>query len=141
MARKRILLRWLLLACLIGVVGVALPLYQRIHAFAVEDSIHHTFFPLASALYAYEEQHAGPAPSLDSMIPSYLTQLPSSPLVDHISYTVLPDGHAWELALHSRAFFRPALYICRSTQQFTPSEMQRVILQYHATWTIFPSDS
>ena len=141
MTRKKTLLRWLTLACLIGVVSVGIPVYQRIHAFSVEDSIHSRFFPLASALYAYQEQHAAPAPSLDAVVPSYIAQLPSSPLVDRISYSVLPDRQGWELVLHSRALFRPRLYICRSTQQFTSAEMQRVILQYHATWTILPSES
>jgi hypothetical protein len=133
---------------LLGVaVGIVIPVYQHIRTsyqhirtFLVEDSIHGTFFPVANALYAYQHDHGRPADSLAALVPKYIGAIPSSTLANSPNYEVLPDGRSWELVIRSRALSQPRLYICRSTQHFTPDETGRIILQYHSTWTVFPAD-
>ena len=135
---------WILFICsslvLAFVVGVGLPAYRHIRKFFVEDSIHSTFYPVTAALYKYQGEQGRPAESLTALMPKYLGAIPSSHLADLPTYRILPDGKSWELAIHSRALPEPRIYLCRSTQQFTPEEKSRIILEYHVTWTVFPAD-
>ena len=121
-------------------VSIGISVYQQVHTFSVEDRIHGTFFPVANALYAYQQEHGRPAASLAALVPKYLGAIPSSKLADSPIYRVLPDGQSWELSIHSRALSQPRLYLCRSTQHYTPEETRRIIIQYHSTWTVLPSD-
>ena len=114
--------------------------YRSFHAFSVEDRIHATFFPVANALYRYADEQGHPAQTLDALVPEYLVAIPSSPLSDAPSYSIAADNQTWELSIHSRALPQPRFYICRSTQQFTPEEMHRIIIRYHSTWAVFPAD-
>ena len=142
MTRKKIVWTLSLGVLLIAVVGLIVILVaHRFYVFSVEDRIHNTFFPVADALYRYEEETGHPASSLNAVIPKYISAIPSSSLADPPTYRVLPSGKVWELVIHSNALSRPRLYICRSTQEFTPEEIHRMILQYHATWTVFPADT
>ena len=113
---------------------------QRFWAFYVEDRIHGTFYRVASALYTYQQDHEIPARSLADLVPEYVDGIPLSTLADRPTYSVSPDGQSWELVIHSRALLHPRLYICRSTQKFTPEETRRIIIHYHDTWTVFPVD-
>ena len=142
MPRKTIIWVLSLTFCLLlaVVVAVGIPIYRQFRAFSVEDSIHGTFFPVTNALYTYQQQHGRPTDSLAALVPKYLSEIPSSKLADSPTYRVLPDGQSWELVIHSGALSQRRLYICRSTQLFTPDETRRIILQYHSTWTVFPSD-
>ncbi len=124
-----------------AVVAIGIPAYQRVRAFSVEDRIHGTFFPVTDALYTYQQEHGQPADSLATLVPKYLAAIPVSELADSPTYRVLPDGQSWELVIHSSALPRPRLYVCRSTQLFTPEERRHIITQYHGTWTVFPSDT
>src|SRR5271170_5244866 len=89
------------LAVIVG--GLGLAVYYIVQAFSVEDRIHATFFPVATGLYQYEDDHKHPADSLAELVPQYLSAIPSSPLADSIHYKVSADGKSWELAIHSRA--------------------------------------
>ncbi len=134
---------WLLgigLCLVAGFVGLGVSIYRRIRVFATEDLIHATFHPLATALYRYQDEEKHPAESISSLIPKYLDAIPVSPLADPPKYSVSSDGQSWELVIPSRALPQPRLYICRSTQAYTPEEMRRIILQYHGTWAVFPAD-
>ena len=142
MPRKKTI--WILAAALclllsaVGAIGI--PVAQRVRAFFVEDSIHGTFYPVANALYEYQRDHGRPAESLAGLLPKYLAAIPSSQLADAPAYRASPDGSSWELVLHSRALSRPRLYICRSTQEFSPEESRRMIVRYHGIWAVFPAD-
>lgn len=127
-----------LLLALVG--GIGIPIYQRVRTFSIENSVHSTFFPVTSALYTYQQEHGRPAESLAALIPKYINAIPSSKLTDSPTYRILPDGQSWELTIHSSTLSQPRLYICRSTQHFTPEETRRIIIQYHSTWTVFPSN-
>ena len=127
----------LVAAVIIASVAVfAVSLYRRIHVFAVEDQIHGTFFPVAKALYDYEDAHSSPATNLTQLVPGYISRLPSSRFADLVEYSVIDDGKAWQLSIHSRALSQPRLYCCRSTQKFTADEEQRVLRRYHSFWTV-----
>jgi len=110
--------------------------YDAWHRFAVEDEIHHTFFPLATALYKFEEQHGEPATSLVQLVPDYLPAIPVSRLVSSVDYSVLGDGKTWQLTMHSRALDVPRLYCCRSTQAYSEEEQRRILGRYHGYWTV-----
>lgn len=142
---RRVKLGWLVLGpCLFVIVGfVAFGAYQVVHAvhnFAVEDGIHDAFFPVARALYTYQDEHSHPAASLQVLVPKYLDAVPSTKLADKVEYRVSADDQWWELSIHSRALSRPRVYLCRSTQQFTPEEKHRILLRYHAVWAVFPAE-
>lgn len=138
--RKTILIVAIVLCLLGGAVGVVgVPVYQRIRAFSVEDSIHGTFFPVTAALYRYQDEHGSPADSLSALVPEYLNAIPSSILADPPHYKVSPDTKSWELLIYSRALAQPRNYICRSTQVFTPEERRRLLIQYHSVWAVFAS--
>ena len=138
--KKRTWIRWLSFLLLTATAVVAVFLSRSLHAFFVEDRIHGTFYPVARALYSYEQDSGHPASSLEVIIPKYIPAIPSSSLADPPTYRVLPPGNVWELAIHSQALSQPRLYICRSSQEFTPEEKRRIIRQYHVTWTVFPAD-
>jgi hypothetical protein len=106
------------------------------HKFTVEDNIHDVFFPVVCALYEYEHDQGAPAASLAQLVPKYVSQIPSSALVDSVQYTLLPDGKAWQLSLHSTALDPPRLYCCRSSNKYTAEEEKRVILRYHGVWVV-----
>jgi len=114
----------------------AVSFYKHIHTFAVEDQIHGTFYPVAKALYDFEHDHNSPATNLTQLVPGYIAQLPSSRFADSVDYSVIDDGKAWQLSIHSRALSEPRIYCCRSTQKFTADEEQRVVLRYHSVWTV-----
>ena len=121
----------------IAVVAVfAVSFYKHIHAFAVEDQIHGAFYPVAKALYDFEHDHNSPATNLTQLVPGYIAQLPSSRFADSVDYSVIDGGKAWQLSIHSSALSQPRVYCCRSTQKFTADEEQRVLLRYHAVWTV-----
>ncbi|MGC9940649.1 MAG: hypothetical protein ABSE48_02375 [Verrucomicrobiota bacterium] len=115
----------------------AVNFYSHAHAFAVEDQIHGTFYPLAMALYDFELDHNSPAANLAQLVPQYIAHLPSSRYADSIKYTVIDSGNSWQLNIYSRALSEPRIYCCRSTQKFTEDEERRVLLRYHAIWTVF----
>lgn len=111
-------------------------LYDAWCRFAVEDEIHHTFFPVATALYLFEERQGAPATNLIQLVPGYLSAIPSSPLVNLVEYELLDDGTVWQLTMHSRALPTPRLYRCRSTQKYTADEQRRILGKYHGYWTV-----
>jgi hypothetical protein len=117
----------------VAVIGVRL--HQVFHKFSVEDQIHDSFFPVAMALYDYEDAHGSPATNLTQLVPAYLPQIPSSRLADSVEYSVIDGGKAWQLSIHNRALSPPRLYCCRSSHQFTAEEKQRILIQYHS-WTV-----
>ena len=114
----------------------AFGIHQAWHKFAVEDSIHGTFFPVVRALEEYEHDHGAPAANLAQLVPKYVSQIPSSALVDSVQYTLLPDGKAWQLSLHSTALDPPRVYCCRSNNKYTTEEEKRVLLRYHFFWFV-----
>lgn len=127
-------------AVLAGGVVVWVSAVRHVRAFFVEDKIHGAYFPLTSALYTYQQERGHPAESLAALVPNSLPAIPSSTLTGPPAYRVLPGGQSWELALHSRALSRPRLYVCRSTQEFSPEEERRMVARYHGTWAVFPDD-
>ena len=104
--------------------------------FTVEDSIHGVFFPVVRALDEYEHDHGAPATNLAQLVTKYVSQIPSSALVDSVQYTLLSDGKAWQLSLHSTALDPPRLYWCRSSNKYTAEEEKRVLLRYHSVWVV-----
>jgi hypothetical protein len=136
MSHKRSI--FLLVVVVVIAVGAvfAVSTYKRIHAFAVEDQIHGTFYPVAKALYDFEHDHNSPATNLTQLVPGYIAQLPSSRFADSVEYSVIDSGKAWQLSIYSRALSESRIYCCRSTQKFTADEERRVLLRYHAVWTV-----
>lgn len=132
--KKRLTLSAGAVLLVIAVVGLAV--YRRAHAFAVEGSIHSTFYPVTEALSAFAENHGAPATNLTQLVPKYLAEIPVSRFADSVEYSVIDGGKAWQLSILSRALAEPRRYCCRSTQQFTDREAQRILLRYHAVWTV-----
>jgi hypothetical protein len=133
--RKAII--WSVVAVVLAVAGLfARVSYDTWHRFAVEDEIHDTFFPLAIALYRFEEKHGAPATNLTQLVPDYVSAIPTSRLVSAVEYTLIDDGSAWQLALHSRALDQARIYCCRSTQRYSAEEQRRVLGKYHGKWTV-----
>ena len=124
-----------------GAAYITIVVYKRLHQFGIEGQIHSTFYPLAAALYRYEKENGRAARSLGVLVPRYLQTIPASELADPPTYRVGPNGDTWELVIHSRALPQPRLYICRSTQHFTAEEKRRLLLYYHFTWAVFPTDT
>jgi hypothetical protein len=110
--------------------------YDAWHRFAVEDEIHATFYPLATALYLFEEKHGTPATNLAQLVPDYISAIPASRLVSSLDYTLLDDGKTWQLAMHSRALDQPRVYCCRSTQDYSADEQRRMLGKYHGCWVV-----
>ncbi len=129
---------FLLVAAVVIAIGAVftVSIYKRVHAFAVEDQIHGTFYPVAKALYDFEHDHNSPATNLTQLVPGYIAQLPSSRFADSVDYSVIDGGKAWQLSIHSRALSEPRIYCCRSTQKFSADEEQRVVLRYQSVWTV-----
>ena len=126
--------------CIVGgLVWTGAIFYSGVRAFLAESTIHGTFYPLADALYHYQNEQGQPAKSLGAVVPRYLGTLPTSPYADAPRYRVLPGGTVWELAIDSQVLPQRRLYLCRSTQTYTPEEQRRMILYYHATWAVFPA--
>ena len=136
MSSKRSIFILVAVVVVVAVAVFAVSFYRRIHAFAVEDQIHGTFYPVANALFGFEHDHNSPATNLTQLVPGYIDQLPSSRFADSLDYSVIDGGKAWQLSIHSRALAEPRIYFCRSTQKFTADEEQRVLLRYHAVWTV-----
>ena len=114
----------------------AFDVHRAWHKFSVEDSIHGVFFPVVRALDEYEHDHGAPATNLAQLVPKYVSQIPSSALVDSVQYTLLPDGKAWQLSLHSTVLDPPRLYCCRSSNKYTAEEEKRVLMRYHSVWVV-----
>ena len=136
MSRKRSIFLLAAVVVIAAAAVFAVSTYKHIHAFVVEDRIHDAFFPVAAALYDFEHDHKSPATNLTQLVPGYIAQLPSSRFADSVDYSVIDAGKAWQLSIHSRALSEPRVYCCRSTQKFTADEEQRVLLRYHAVWTV-----
>jgi hypothetical protein len=136
MSLKRSILIFVAVAFLVVVAVFAVGFYRAWHVFAVEDQIHGTFFPVVKALDDFERDHHSPATNLTQLVPAYLPQLPSSRFADSVDYSVIDDGKAWQLSIHSRALSQARLYCCRSTQKFTADEERRVVQRYHGYWTV-----
>ena len=132
---KRIVL-FIGLGGICAVVALVFVIYSKFHTFEIEDQIHDTFCPVAIALYQYQDEHGSPAIDLRQLVPKYVQTSPSSPLVDSVEYSVIDQGKAWQLSLHSMALSKPRIYCCRSTHEFTPDEKHRILLQYHQMWTV-----
>ncbi len=104
--------------------------------FAVEDSIHGTFYPVLRALDDYEHDQGAPSASLAQLVPSYIPEIPSSGLVDLVEYSVVGDGKTWQLRLHSLALNPPRSYYCRSSDKYTAEEEARMIIRFHGRWVV-----
>jgi hypothetical protein len=133
---KRFILRSVAIVVIVAVSGFAVSIYKRLHAFGVEDQIHGSFSPMAMALFAFERDHNAPATNLTQLVPRYLAQIPNSRFADSVEYSTMQSDKAWQLCIHSRALSKPRVYCCRSTQHFTADEERRVVLRYHAIWTV-----
>ena len=136
MSVKRSIILSVAIMVLVGVAVFGVGLYRAWHAFTVEDQIHGAFFPVAMALYDYEHDHSSPATNLTQLVPAYIPQLPSSRFADSVEYSVIDGGKAWQLSIHSSTLSQRRVYCCRSTQKFTTDEERRVLLRYHAVWTV-----
>jgi hypothetical protein len=123
-----------IVVCILSVVGFST--YDAWHRFAVEDEIHLTFYPLANALYQYEEDHKTAATNLVQLALKYISIIPTSRLVSAIDYTATDDGKVWQLSLRSRALKPPRVYCCRSSQEYTEEEKKRILRRYHSLWTV-----
>jgi len=133
---KKITLKFVVIALLGAVLALALALHQGMREFSVEDNIHGSFFPVVRALHDYQDEHGAPAAVLADLLPKYLPALPKSEWVDATDYRVIKDGKAWELRLHSSALSPSRFYVSRSDQKYSAEEESRVLLRYHAVWTV-----
>lgn len=115
---------------------VAVNTYMRIHAFIVEDRIHHAFYPVAAALCEFEDDHHVPAADLTQLVPRYIARFPKSCYADSVDYCVMDGGKAWQISILSSALSQRRVYCCRSTQKFTAEEERRIVQRYHSVWTV-----
>lgn len=115
---------------------LAFGVHQAWRKFAVEDSIHGTFYPVLRALDDYEHDQGAPSVSLAQLVPSYISEIPSSSLVDLVEYSVVDDGKTWQLRLHSVALNPPRSYYCRSNDKYTAEEEARMIIRFHGRWVV-----
>lgn len=133
---KKIIVTITFVSLMVLVSIFAFGIRQGLREFAVEDTIHGDFFPVVRALYDYQVDHGTPAPALADLVPKYLRAIPRCNLVDKIGYLVIHDGKDWEFEVHSTALSPARFYVCRSDQKYTPDEEKRVLLRYHAYWTV-----
>ena len=124
-------------ACVAALVAMfVFSAYPRIHKWGVEGRIHGEFYPVLRALDEYEHDHGAPASDLAQLVPKYIPQIPSSGLVDSVEYTVIDDGKAWQLRIHSVTLDPPRSYYSRSNDKYTAEEEARMIIRYHGRWVV-----
>jgi len=118
-----------------GLAWFAYEVHRAWHKFAIEDRVHHTFFPVVTALYNFQEESGTPATNLAQLTPRHLSVIPSSPYADSLDYHILSDGTNWEISIYSRALDTPRAYVHRSSGEFTADERSQEIASFH-TWTV-----
>ena len=128
---------WLIVALLVaGAAWVSYNVHYAWHKFVIEDQVHGTFFPVVTALYKFQEDSGTTATNLLQLVPRYVSQIPTSPVVDSVTYRVLPDGTNWQLSVFSRALKPPRVYMHRSSGNYTPEEDRQELTSFHL-WHVF----
>ena len=119
-----------------GAAWVCYDFHNAWHKFVTEDQIHDTFFPVVVALDRFQKDSGTPATNLLQLVPRYVSQIPTSPVVDSVAYRVLPDGTNWQLSVYSRALKPPRVYVHRSSGSYTSEEERQELTSFHL-WHVF----
>ena len=114
----------------VGVAAVTWGFFSALRTFGIEDRIHGTFFPVSIAIEQFAETNRFPPQSLDALIPSFLSGIPTSPLVDKLEYRVI-DGTNWIMNAHSSALKPARIYSWRSDWNFNEQERSKLIKEFH----------
>lgn len=115
---------------LMGVSTVLWGFFSALRTFGIEDQIHGTFFPVSMAIERFAETNDVPPRALDSLVPSFLPCIPTSPLVDSLEYMVV-DGTNWIMNAHSTVLKPARTYSWRSTSTFSDAEKLKMLKQFH----------
>jgi hypothetical protein len=126
---KRILLG-VAAVLLAGFGAVVWDFFTALRTFRIEDQIHGTFFPVSMAIERFADTNGVPPQSLDSLIPDFLPNIPTSPLVDRLEYGVV-GGTNWIMNAHSTVLKPARIYSWRSDLNFTEPERAKLIKKFH----------
>lgn len=110
---------------------------QHARDIAVEGSIHGSFYPVASALDKYCEDHEEAPEDLQELVPKYLKTIPENNYVSDVQYITNIGDSKWLLRLTSNSTGELRYYIIHDKLDAPPAELEgRVIKQYHSRWHV-----
>jgi hypothetical protein len=134
--RTKWIIRSIVAAVAAGVVWFGCEFLIAWHRFTSQERICGAFHPVISALGEFQQQNGFLPTNLMQLVPRYLQEIPAAPISDSIEYRVLPDGANWELSVRSRVSGSRALYIQRSSNDFTADEQRQSFTRFHG-WLVF----
>jgi hypothetical protein len=120
----------------IAVAWFAYGYFSAWQRFASEDRFSGALDPVTSALHDFQQQTRSLPTNLAQLVPRYLAQIPSGPVVDSIDYQVLTGGTNWQLSVRSHVRGAQEFYVQRSSREFTPEEQRRSVTGFHG-WLVF----
>jgi hypothetical protein len=129
-AMKKRILMVALLVCIMGVAIIARGLFKSYRIFEIEDRVHGTFFPVYTAIQRFTLTNGIPPSSLDQLVPSFLTSIPTSPYVWKLDYKPV-DVSNWIMNAHSKALQPARIYSWRSDWTVNDTERTNVLKIYH----------
>ena len=123
----------LLIALAVVIAGAATfvwGFWNSLRIFGIEDQIHGAFYPVSMAIERYAETNGTPPETLDQLVPILLPNIPTSPLVYKLEYTVVDETN-WIMNAYSTALKPDRIYSWRSDWRFTDQEKVNLIKEFH----------
>jgi hypothetical protein len=120
----------------VGIAWFAHGFYRAWHKFASEERICGAFHPVMGAIDRFYERTGTLPTNLTQLVPTYVAQIPTTPVADSIDYRIMPDGTNWQLTVHSRITGAPRVFVQRSSRQFTKEERRQSVTGFHG-WVVF----
>ena len=117
------------------VVLVSFYVYTNFKKFKQEEVVYETFSPMVEAIYKYQEDYGRSPSSLTDLIPKYINKIPSSDLIKTFVYMPMKNNKCWELKLYDKRHPR-LIYMIRSDNEYSPSEQEHILKQFHSIWTL-----
>jgi hypothetical protein len=120
----------------IAVAWFAHGFYSAWHRFASEERICGAFHPVIDGLAQFQDSTGTLPTNLTQLVPVFILQIPTAPVVESIDYRVMADGTNWQLTVHSRITGSPRVFIQRSSHEFTDEELRQSVTGFHG-WSGF----
>jgi hypothetical protein len=109
---------------------------SRLRAFAVEDAIHGTFYPVVQAIDRYCGDQGCAPKDLHELSAYGLVAIPSSRYVSEVMFSGGQEKQQWRLTLVSDATGCRRLYVAEHGVPLTAAETKILIKRYHHTWSV-----
>lgn len=119
------------------VVAIALMLLirQGMHRLRLEDEVPHIYVPVMKAIWNFTDSN-GVAPSaLSDLVPAFLPALPTSPVVEAVSYQRMEDRTNWVLSIRAKVGHDRWTYL----QETVPQRESRKVKRIHG-WQIIEEE-